>query len=410
MPDPARARPATLSIVHPWDPWAQGIGGFDTCIDGVRRAAPSHWEIELIGVTADAAQRPVGQWLTIPLDGRPVRFFAVLHDPKPDNVRAIPLSLRFAAASLLRRVSPSGAIVQFHRFESSHGVALSQSQRTVFFLHNHPEAVRSDYSDDRWRWTYSVFRYLLRARLAKASAVVCVDPRTPEWVRAQVPSLDGSVFHQQQWADPELFDPGTSQQRERDRKALRHELGLRSETRIAIYAGRLERQKDPLLLLEAFAELASGRHDVALLVVGKGTFEQMIVAKAARLGLGRRFHLMPPVPRGDLAPLYRGSDVAVCTSGFEAGPRHVFEALACGLPVVSSDVGQVREVLGRNGNLGQVVGERTPAAFAVALDDVLSEPPSPQLASRRREAVRDFTPERALSPIFSLYREWLAES
>lgn len=396
-----------LSIVHPMDPWAQGIGGFDTCIDGILRTAPRDWRIELIGVTVDPSDRPVGRWLTVSFDGRPLRFFGVLHDPEPDAVRSIPLSLRFALASRRRRITPSGRIVQFHRFESAYAVALRPWQRSVYFLHNDPRDVGTRHSDVRWRRLHGLFMRLLRARLAGASAVVCVDPRTPAWVEVQIPSLNGSVISQQQWSDPEIFRASSWEARQRERRALRTRLGLDPTTKIVIFAGRLERQKDPDLLVDAFAETASRMPDIALLLVGKGRLQRGLEARADRLGLGRRFHLLAPLPRAELAAIYRAADVAACTSGFESGPRHVFEALACGVPVVSFDVGQVRGVLEKDPILGHLVVERDPSSFSLALTQVLDRGSSSDVVQRRAAAVAHLRPQAALAPIYDRYEVWL---
>ena len=397
----------TLSIVHPWDPWAQGIGGFDTCIDGILRTAPASWRIELIGVSSDRHQRPVGRWLSMSMNGRGLRFFAALDDPEPDAVRRIPLSVRFALACRGRKVRASGRIVQYHRFESSYAVPARPSQQQVFFIHNHPEEVGTLHSDVRWKSIYGVFLRLLHDRLIRASAVVCVDPRTPAWVRAQMPSLDGSVVMQRQWADPVLFASGAWERRQEDRRSLRTQLGWEPEAKVVMFAGRFERQKDPLFLLDAFAELASRRRDAALLLVGKGRLQSRVEERADTLRLGPRFRMLSPVPRQELARVYRGSDVAACTSVFEAGPRHVFEALACGVPVVSCDVGQVPGLIPVKRRLGRLVSQRDPSAFAHSLHQVLERGLTEEVAQGCAAAVAESTPLKALTPIYDRYRTWL---
>src|SRR3990170_1680305 len=94
----------SLSIVHPWDSWQQAVGGFDTCLDGILRTAPSEWRIELIGFSADVRERPVGRWLDREFAGRPVRFFAAHARRTAGPTKALPLSLRFSAACRTRGV------------------------------------------------------------------------------------------------------------------------------------------------------------------------------------------------------------------------------------------------------------------------------------------------------------------
>jgi glycosyltransferase involved in cell wall biosynthesis len=392
-----------LSIVHPVDPWAQGVGGFDTCIDGVLRTAPAAWRVEVIGVSADPVERPVGSWLRLPLHDRELRFFAALADPEPDLVRPLPLSLRFAVACRSRWVRPTGRVVQYHRFESAYAAPAGRSRHAVLFIHNHPEEIASTHSDVRWRHFHRIFVRLLRGAVRRAAAVVCVDPRTATWVHAQVAAERVPVLTQRQWVDPATFSPGTPDERRRARAELRRRLEFGGGP-IVIYAGRLERQKNLRLLLDAFAALLPRRDDASLLVVGKGRLHGELAEHARRLGLTGRFHLLPAVPRSELAGIYRGCDVAACTSGFEAGPRHVFEALASGVPVVTAAVGQGEVVVAADAVLGRIVRERTAAAFAEAIHAVLARPPSADDVRLRTASVADFTPDRSLAPIFECYR------
>lgn len=395
---------AHVTIVHPWDPWRQGIGGFDTFLDGFLRYAPSDWVIELIGTTGSPDERPVGEWSNLSFDGRQVAFFPALVDTNPNLVRRLPLSLRFAWA--VHRLHPkvSGRVVTFHRFESRLGVHLKPGeQRQVFYLHNHPGEVRSQYSAERWRWLAPIFRWLLVAMLRRASLMVAVDPRTPAWVRQRVPELDGRVLWQRQWADPALFslpDPGNRQAlRERFRRKLSFDPGLR----LLIFVGRFERQKDPMLLLHIFEQARATLGPIGLILVGEGRLRRQMNSVIEKSGLGPWVRFIPPLERGQLMEVYQAADAAVCTSGFEAGPRIVFEAMACGVPVVSFDVGQVASVIDQNEDIGVLVTNRTEADFVDGLVRVLSQPLDAERASRVAEKVAALTPQAALRPILSAY-------
>jgi glycosyltransferase involved in cell wall biosynthesis len=400
---------ADLTIVHPWDPWGQGIGGFDSYLDGFIRYAPPEWRVELVGLTRDPISYPVGQWLVRSFAGRPVRFYGALEEMEPDRVRPVPLSLRFALACRRNRVHVGGRIVQFHRFESAMGVITPALAKKVFFLHNHPEEIRSPHSDVRWHGLSGLHDYLLVNQLRDASAVVSVDPRTPEWVEARLPDLKGHVLYQNQWADPIVFHNTDAETRNRERLELRAKLGAAADAKVVLFVGRLELQKDPILLLEAFARLQSWQSNTWLAVVGKGRLEGYIGARARELGIGERVGLLGAEPREDLPRLYRGTDVLICTSGFEAGPLTVIETLACGTPVVSLNVGQVRHVLGSDLSIGRLVEERNRDAIARALQEVLEWPPSLERQARCAEAVASFTPQHGLAPVFDLYDHWLKD-
>ncbi len=396
-----------VSIVHPFDPWSLGIGGYDTCLDGFVRHAPPDWEIEIVGVTADPDKRPVGRWLTTRLRGRRIRFLAALHEPDTERIRRIPLSLRFALSCRWRGVTASGRIVQFHRFETGFALPHRPNQLYVYFLHNHPSELVGPASDVRWKGLPHVFWRALDNRLGGAHAVWATNPRTPSSLAARNIKLAGKTFWLPTWAEPATFYPGQWLDREQGRIRIRGKLELPAKTRIVVFAGRFESQKDPILLLEAFAKLIGRHADVALLMVGKGRLQDRIVDIARALALGDRFRLMGTLRRRELAELYRCCDVAVCTSAYEAGPRSIPEALACGIPVVSFNVGQVDTIMAPLHEMGLVVKVRGAAAFAESLERALILPRSREMMERFAETVRTWTPDKALSSVFENYDNWL---
>ncbi len=398
----------SVCVVHPWDPWRQTLGGFDTFLDGFLRCAPAEWQLELIGLTTDPRSRPPGRWLELEFEGRPVRFLAVLSDPEPEVVRRVPLSLRFGLSLAARRVRSSAPILQFHRFEAGLSFRVRKGQRSVYVLHNHPMEVRSAHADVRWRRWPAVHDLILRRQLASASAIYAVDPRTPAWIREQLPTMGDRTHHLHSWADRQIFHPVPPAVRSAHRRRLRQRFQWPDDARVLIYAGRFELQKDPLLLIEAFARLAALRPEVRLLMVGQGRLSNDIDAAALRLGVRSRVVRTLPVQRRQLADDYRGADLAVGASGYESGPRHLLEALTCGLPVVTFDVGQVGVLLQRHPALGVLVETRSAAALAEGLDQGLRLPAESDSGGSWMESLSAYTPQAALEPVFRLYSQWLS--
>jgi hypothetical protein len=190
-------RPPRVSIVHPWDPWHKGVGGFDTFLDGFLRHVPAEWHLELIGTTGERERRPVGRWLKAEYAGRPISFLPVLAESAPNRVSAIPLSLRFVLALRRFHPSPSGDVVVFHRFESRLGVRVDMgAQKQVFYLHNHPDELSSSRSGSRWNGFGPLHHLALMRTLRQADIVVAVDPRTPGWIEERMPGFHGSIISQ----------------------------------------------------------------------------------------------------------------------------------------------------------------------------------------------------------------------
>jgi glycosyltransferase involved in cell wall biosynthesis len=111
--------------------------------------------------------------------------------------------------------------------------------------------------------------------------------------------------------------------------------------------GRVDREKNPLLLVEALARLEReepGRY--VLRWAGRGPLEEAVRRRTQELGVGGRVELLGYVPFGPaLLELYRQAHVLVHVSLTEGVPQVLVEALACGTPIVATDVGGVRAAL-----------------------------------------------------------------
>lgn len=117
--------------------------------------------------------------------------------------------------------------------------------------------------------------------------------------------------------------------------------------RTILTVGRIDEEKNPLLLAEILAGLESARGGWRLVVVGDGPLAGRLAERLNELGVGRAAELRGYVPFGpELLALYRDSDVLLHVSWTEGLPQVLIEAFAAGLPVVATDVGGVREAVG----------------------------------------------------------------
>lgn len=139
--------------------------------------------------------------------------------------------------------------------------------------------------------------------------------------------------------------------------------------RTVVSVGRLIPIKDPVTLVEAFS-VASAESD-GLVVVGDGPLRTDVEGAARRHDLGERLQLTGLVPRDEVYRLNRSSDIFMTTSRGEGLPVAMLEAMACGLPVVASDIPPHREIASRIPGIPLVPpGDR--AGFARALRRVLA--------------------------------------
>ena len=103
-----------------------------------------------------------------------------------------------------------------------------------------------------------------------------------------------------------------------------------------LWFGRFESEKNPLFALEVLERVRTSGVDAGLILLGKGTQEPLLRAKAE--GMPVEF-----VPWQDPLPYLQKADAVLCTSRFEGWGASIVEALAAGVPVVAPDVGIARE-------------------------------------------------------------------
>ena len=140
-----------------------------------------------------------------------------------------------------------------------------------------------------------------------------------------------------------------------------------------IFCGRLDPNKGLDLLAAAAAIVARARPGVRFLVIGDGPGAAGLRADIGQRGLTDRFEIRPWVESpADLADCYRRSRLLLCTSYSEGGPRVCLEAMACGIPVVSTPVGLMPELI-EDGLTGRLV-DWDPADIATAILELLDDP------------------------------------
>ena len=137
--------------------------------------------------------------------------------------------------------------------------------------------------------------------------------------------------------DIDRFTPG-------DASDVRTELGIAPGELVFGTAMRLTEVKNPLGLVEAFAlRVARNPAPARLVVAGDGPLREAVHSRVEQLGLGSQVLLLGA--RTDLERLYRCFDAFVLPSHSEGLPLALLEAMACGVQVVASAVGEIPTVL-----------------------------------------------------------------
>jgi glycosyltransferase involved in cell wall biosynthesis len=213
--------------------------------------------------------------------------------------------------------------------------------------------------------------------------------------------------------DPDEFSP-------RDQTTARHALGIESQERVILQLGRIVRRKGIDTVIEALGRLRHVYHEPArLLIVGgpdriatRHRDEELarLMDLAETLGVDDRVTFVGRRDRGELADYYAAADVFVSTPWYEPFGITPLEAMACGTPVIGSDVGGIKYSV-RDGETGFLVPPRDPDALADRLARLLGDGRLLQTfaANGLARVRRAFTWRHVASALSDVYDDVLTE-
>ncbi len=184
----------------------------------------------------------------------------------------------------------------------------------------------------------------------------------------------------------------------RDRAAEKARLGISGPMLLSV--GALIPRKNQALLIEALPQLPL----VTLCLAGQGPSETDYRALASKLGVGDRVRFMGNVPHDDLPALFAAADVMALVSQSEGLANAWVEALACGTPVVASNVGGAPELI-RSADAGRIVEINGPAIVA-AIDELIRHPIP---ASRVAASVAHFSWANNAERLEAFFRDLVSE-
>ncbi|MEU8235613.1 glycosyltransferase [Actinoplanes sp. NPDC048967] len=145
----------------------------------------------------------------------------------------------------------------------------------------------------------------------------------------------------------------------------------RTGANVVLSVGRATAEKNPELLLRAYARVRAARPDARLVLVGVSQQRRHLARRITALGLDGHVQVVPPVPHDAVAGFYRAADVLAFASTTDTQSLVLAEAEAAGLPVVVADP----ELGVRPGAVGaaRFTCAPTPDAFAAALLRMLDD-------------------------------------
>jgi glycosyltransferase involved in cell wall biosynthesis len=186
-----------------------------------------------------------------------------------------------------------------------------------------------------------------------------------------------------------------------DKKALQHKFGLNDKHKIILYLGRFSRVKGIDFIMRTFVDLNKDKPETDLILVGKGEEENRLKRLASDLNV-KNISFLGALAHEDVPNIMNCADVLAMASYTEGLPSVTLEALACGLPVVSTDVGDIDKLL-INENIGFLVKQRNEKDYKNKLIKALEI--SNKFKEERQDVAKRYSAPKITQKIINLHNE-----
>jgi glycosyltransferase involved in cell wall biosynthesis len=253
-----------------------------------------------------------------------------------------------------------------------------------------------------WTWSftvhgpdefYEVSRFNLRAKVESADFVVCISDFARSQLMAQVPEEHWEKLHVIHCGiDPEVFSP----------PAERNGAGRLD----VLSVGRLVPFKGQGLLIEALAALAARGIDARATVVGWGETQADLESLAAKLGVADRVDFTGALGQEEIRRHLDAADVFCLPSFAEGVPVSLMEAMAMELPVVSSRIMGIPELV-EDGVSGRLIAPGNVEELTAALAGLAGDPGERTRLGKagRRQVIEHYAIDRSTAQLHALFSD-----
>lgn len=336
-----------------------------------------------------------------------IRVTRIRIDPARRWSRLVALARMTAA---LARILPRVDLVHVQGFSGKNvllmAMARAFSRPVILHLqtakHDEPAAIRSQGRLAWWAFSAATRYFAVSRGLAD------------RYLDAGLPAHDIAIVPN--GVDTRRFRPASAD----ERGTLRQQLGLPVDRRLILFVGVISPDKQPHVLLDAWAELERreqigstlvfvGATDPRLFELGDQLVEKM---RAALASIEQRDQVYFVPPTRNIEHYYRAADMVVMPSIREGLPNVVLEAMACGLPVVASRLPGSTETMIRDGVSGILVTAGDTQGFANAIGAIVKDPAlGRRLGAKAAQTVNDqFRIEQVAKQWLEAYDDLLGQT
>jgi UDP-glucose:(heptosyl)LPS alpha-1,3-glucosyltransferase len=343
-------------------------------------------EVENLTWSLSAAGRDedVGTVRSAPL---PARIVASIGNARLRLAVEVPL-FTFWSTVVARRRRRAGDVLL------SHGDSLAGDFFVAHSCHRAAVEEKRKAGDRRW-WFYPLhwfvlFRESLVFGRGNRPRLVAISRGVGEEFRRIYGMPDDRMLLIPNGVDRERFRPAP------DRAALRRRLGVPENAFVLLFAGHEFHRKGLRLILEGMAQCPSAAEPILLVAGGDDPRTYRELAKS--LGIDGRVHFLGR--RSDVHDLYAAANLFVFLSNYESAPLVGLEALAAGLPLITTRVNGMEDFVEPEAN--GLFTERSAGGFASVLARVMDDP---ELLERLRAGARPSTEPYAWPRVAERYLE-----
>jgi len=182
-----------------------------------------------------------------------------------------------------------------------------------------------------------LFNYFISSSLNSSHKSIAVSEDLAKKMRLLV-NDENKVIVLRNGVDTHIFHPG-------ENKKLRYKFGIKDDEILILFVGYLDTFKGIYELINSFQEISAENKNVKLLMVGGGPKKEDLLDNVIKMNLEDNVIFTGMIEHQKIHKYYQAADIFVLPSYTEGLPISVLEAMACGLPVVATNVGGIPEVI-----------------------------------------------------------------
>jgi len=396
-----------LLIIYPTDPLGPKVGGAETFLKGFIKNAPEDFDIELIGISSDRKNHSPKRWIKLKLGNKEFNFLPLFFEKDENKKTRIPLSLRFTLALRLFSINISSKLLVFNRIEPAILYRGVKCPKIAIIHSDVQKQTERGGSEVLWSKLPKLYFKFEDFIITSMDHVYTVNNNTLGFYQSKYPKQKEIFSFLSTWTDTDMFCLKDEPKNSMKSNLLSLNKDLPIEEKWILFVGRLQKVKAPIRLIDTFMEYYRKDNAACLIVIGEGNLRETMVSYVKKLKIENKVFLLGNMNQETLALFYRASDVLLLTSNFEGMPICVLEALGCGLPVVSTNVGEVKRAV-KNEFSGEVVESFLPEHISQSIEKVLS---NPDIYSKDNciKAISEYTPQKVLKPVYETVRRLYSE-